>query len=89
MSSASIDPSVSSIQLVGAQANTEALHTSMSTAVSGSGDGSFNGTIGDLQKKYPEVYQKVILQTIATQIVQQCQRDNDHYIQEMKKRRDS
>lgn len=89
----SFDPGISSIQLTASQANAEAISKNIAksaivTGPGGTSDGAFNGTIGDLEKKYPEVYKKLVLESIASQIVRQCQHDNDHYIEEMKKHRD-
>lgn len=86
MSSGSFDPSVGSIQAAAAEAQAQALHNNIPTgAVNGSADGKFNGSLGDLKKNYPDVYDKLIVQSIGFQICKQCQDDNDRFIAEIKK----
>ena len=83
------DPSVASIQSAASAASATALQSSLAnSAAGGSSSGAFNGTIGDLQKKYPEIYDKLIVQSIGYQICQQCQDDNDNFIAEIKKHED-
>lgn len=90
---ASFSSGVSSIQIAGVQGNQEAVTNTIAsgavTATGGTSDGAFNGTIGDLQKKYPEVYNKIFLEGTATQMIQKAQRDNDRYMEELKKQRNS
>ncbi len=91
MSSASFDPGIAAIQLNGAQANKDAVQSTIASSV-GSGDAAtavFSGTLGDLKTKYPEIYQKVIIEGFANQIVRDAQRQNDRYIEELKKQRSS
>ncbi|MBS0635780.1 MAG: hypothetical protein JSR37_09985 [Verrucomicrobia bacterium] len=92
MADSGFDPGISAVQVTGAQTNAEVIQQNMAVAaqygLTNASDGAFNGTIGDLQKKYPEIYQKLVLESIARQIVQQCQHSNDHFIEEMKKHRD-
>ncbi|MCE5293706.1 MAG: hypothetical protein LLF94_03725 [Chlamydiales bacterium] len=87
MSDAQFDPSMGSIQAAAAAANATALQNSIksTSAVSGSADGVFNGTLGDLKKNYPEVYDKLIIESIGRQICQQSKDANDRYIAEIKK----
>lgn len=93
MTAASFNSGVSSIQIAGVQSNQEAMTNTIAsgavTATGGTSDGAFNGTIGDLQKKYPEVYNKIFLEGTATQMIQKAQRDHDRYMEELKKQRNS
>lgn len=92
MADLGFDPSVQAVQLSGAQTNAEVMQQNMAVAaqygLNGPEGGAFNGTIGDLQKKYPEVYQKLVLESLAKEIVRQCQHANERFIEEMKKHRD-
>jgi hypothetical protein len=81
---AALDPS--SIQSLGSIAATQSLVNAQQAQApqGGTAAGNFNGTIGDLQKNYPEVYQKLVLQSIAYQICQQAQSQNDRYVEKIK-----
>ncbi len=77
---------VMEIQTAAAQMNAEAVEKNLENKPVG--EMNFDGTIGDLQKKHPEIYQKLVLQQIAFQIVRDCQRSSEHFVEEMKKHRD-
>lgn len=93
MTDAVFNSGVSSIQLAGIQSNqaavTNTIASGAAAGVGGTSDGAFNGTIGDLQKKYPEVYNKIFLEGTAVQMIQKAQRDHDRYMEELKKQRNS
>jgi len=57
------------------------------TRAMGSSDTHFNGTLGDLKLKFPEVYDKLIIQSIGYQICQQCKNSNERFLEEMKRQR--
>lgn len=78
---------VSDVHALQAAANAQVMqNNSVQNAAMGGGSssGNFNGTIADLQQKYPDVYNKLVLQQLAYQIVQQCQDENDHYLEIIK-----
>ncbi len=77
---------VAEIQTQALQMNAESVERTISSQPVG--DMHFNGTIGDLQTKYPELYNKLVLQQIAYHIVNECRRNNEHFLEEMKKHRD-
>ncbi len=82
-----MDANVSSVQSLQAEANAQMIQNNVGSmsGVSGSaGTATFNGTISDLMQKYPDIYNKLVLQQLAYEIVQQCQDENDHYLEVIK-----
>ncbi|MCE5293705.1 MAG: hypothetical protein LLF94_03720 [Chlamydiales bacterium] len=82
-----VEPNVVSIETLGIQSGIQTTGAPAITGTVGANDTFFNGTLGDLQKKFPEVYDKLIIQSIGYQICQQCKQSNDRYIEEMKRNR--
>ena len=92
------DSSLSGLQALEADATAQALQNSISSSTGATGlnspfsiggsasgnSGNFNGTLSDLEQKYPAVYNTLVLQTLAYQIVEQCQDANDQYIEVIK-----
>jgi len=80
-----MDPSVGAL---GSQAMAESIQSGMNTTpTGGTGEApaTFNGTIGDLKEKYPEAYQKLVLEQLAYRIVDEVKRDNERFIETIKK----
>ena len=87
MSETLVEPNVVSVETLGIQISNQPAGAPKVTGSVGTNDTFFNGTLGDLQKKFPEVYDKLIIQSIGYQICQQCQHSNDRFIEEMKRNR--
>lgn len=82
--------SVDAIQLEGAQAGAEAVEKNITANGTFTIEGAeFDGTIGDLKLKHPEIYDKLVIQSIAHQICQQIRQAHDHFMEEMKRQRNN
>jgi len=75
------------IQTAACQMNAEQAEKSLANQPVG--DMFFDGSIGELQRKFPEIYDKLVLKQIAYQIVHDVQRNSEHFVEEMKKNRNN
>ena len=88
MATPSFDPGFSAMQVAGTQANMDAVNSVASGAASqGATEMTFDGTIGDFQRKYPGEFQKNVLMPMALLIAQKCRHDNERLLQKMKETR--
>ncbi len=89
MTSSTLESNVQAIEALSNQALTDSCLVTIKPqgAISASADTAFNGSIGDLKKKFPEAYDKLVVQSIGYQICKDCQRGNERFLEEMKRHR--
>lgn len=86
------DPSASvNLNVLGNLAGAQSIQNnpSINNATSATLSGTFNGSLADLKTKYPQIYNQVVLQSIAYQIVTECNEQNEEYLDQIKQDEDS
>jgi hypothetical protein len=82
-----MDPGTAGLSALATNAAAQGIQNNITSPSGTSGSAStltFNGTLADLQSKDPQAYMQLVLMPLAYAIVQQCQDDNQHYIDTIK-----
>ncbi len=80
---------IESVEATAKAASYAAIEEKSSSVRASSGDLVFDGTPADLQRKHPEMYDKFIMQGFALHIVHECQHMHDHYMEVVKRSKQS
>ena len=84
--SASIDPTLSSIQPANSQVKVDATQSALSQGGSSDPATMTIASMDDFKKKYPELY-KTMMDSMAQEMIRQNQRANERFVQKLKEQR--